>query len=95
MVETEVKNMKKPKAVIPDPEHIVALTHGMMRDRDRFADGFPVSHLKTDAHHVFGNNWRVNVWVSVDTVDRLVITNRIEHSFFLAFDLESDTITIR
>lgn len=95
MVETEVKNMKKSKAnVVPEPEHIVALAHRMMRDPGEFSAGFPVNHLQTDAHHVFGNNWRVNVWVTLDE-NRLVPTHRIEHSFFLSYSPELDTISVR
>ena len=62
---------KRPKA---DPEAVIAMIHS--------AYGIPDNHYKTDAHHIYADTWRVNVWVTIDT-DCVVIRKRIINSYFV------------
>jgi hypothetical protein len=70
-VEQGLKMTKKKKV---DPDSVVALAH--------LTWGIPKNHFKTDVHHVFGDNWRINIWTSVDS-DCIVIRKRITQSYFI------------
>lgn len=46
--------------------------------------------MKVDCHHLYGENYRVNVWTSV-LYDGMIPSNKISQSYFLRFDGESIT----
>lgn len=57
-----------------DPEAVIAMIHS--------AYGKPENYYKTDAHHIYADTWRVNVWASIDT-DCVVERKRIDRSYFV------------
>jgi hypothetical protein len=69
---TELEEKKEPKAcpVQSIKDHINKLF------------GVPDKLLKTDVIHVYGNKYRVNVWVR--TGDGMVPQGRIAHSYFVS-----------
>ena len=76
--------VKKSKSEKSDEDHVVSAVHKLMRQSGIYPD----NHYQTDAHNVFGDNWRVNVWTVTDA-DRLVPTHKIEFSYFLKQGKES------
>jgi hypothetical protein len=68
---------KKPKY---SPEDIASLVDKVY--------GIPERHFRTDAHHIFGDNWRVNVWTNADDTG-LVIRKKISYSYFINIDASS------
>lgn len=70
--------VKKSKSEISNQDHVVGAVHKLMRQSGTYPD----NHYQTDAHNVFGDHWRVNVWTVTDP-DRLVPTHKIEFSYFL------------
>lgn len=72
--ETENSTMTKRKNKVNE-ESVIDLVH--------IKFGRPARHFRTDAHHIHRDNWRVNVWVSVDD-DCLMLKKKIERSYFLS-----------
>ena len=81
--------VKKSKSERSNHEHVTNAVHKLMRK----TCGFPSNHFQTDAHNVFGDHWRVNVWTVTDP-DRLVPTHRIEFSYFVKLDSETLTLDL-
>ncbi len=80
---------KKAKSGESTNDHVVNAVRKLMIKSGTFPD----NHYQTDAHNVFGDNWRVNVWTVTDP-DRLVPTHRIEFSYFLKLDKEMLTVDL-
>ena len=81
--------VKKSKSEKSNQDLVVSAVHRLMHQSGTYPD----NHYHTDAHNVFGNNWRVNVWTVTDA-DRLVPTHKIEFSYFLKQDRESLTVEL-
>ena len=81
--------VKKPKSEKSNLDHVTSAVHRMMRQSGTYPD----NHYQTDAHNVFGDHWRVNVWTVTDP-DRLVPTHKIEFSYFLKLDQEMLTVDL-
>ena len=56
--------------------------------------GKPPSFFKVDAHHLWDNKWRVNVWVKgVGTGEGVVPSHEITDSFFVEVSKDSNRMT--
>jgi len=56
--------------------------------------GKPPSFFKVDAHHLWDNKWRVNVWVKgIGTGEGVVPSYQITDSFFVEVSKDSNRMT--